>query len=928
MNKKLFIFLTFIILVNNSINASISSTTISKITGYVNVNNTSETDSDIGVYLNANDNSVIEVQFISPTIARIQVNKPAEFNSYAVIINEQGLSCNVEESDNKLSISPVVDNSPIILINKFPFSITANWNDISLFSGLDSGITIESENGISTSVTNQIIYNEDIYLYGLGDKTSTSIRRKKGEIWELFNSDRPYLMPYDVSYVNSSWNTVIRKNDPQYKAIPLLYGTNNTGSQCYGLFFDNTYQTIFDIAKTNSNAITYIANGGYLNFYIIFGNNLKEIITSYSYLTGKTFLPPLWSLGYSQCRWQYVNSNGIVNVYKNFRSRNIPCDVIWFDIDHMNQHVDFTSVPQGDSFYGDNSIENLAELVDDLHDSDFKVVSIVDPGIPTIENANGKGISNYQPQTLASSYNEGNIFVKNNDKTTNYEGNVWPGACNFPDFTNEITRAWWGECYKYDILTLNVDGTWNDMNEPSIFDTSTGTMPGNNYLCGPLGIGDSIDTNKEYTALAEEVHNVYGHTMIEASQTAFYTNKPTLRPFVLTRDGYAGMQRYAATWTGDNCQNIPNMMLNIEMVLSLGLSGIPLSGADIGGFAYNYINGWTDISSTPSTTYENWSGSYPPMLLVRWMQMGALLPFYRNHATDNSQRKEPWIFGPYFAEYCKFSIELRYHLMPYIYSLIYDSHANSGLPMARPLFLEFPNDPNCYNEVYSNNQFMVGPNILFAPVLPSALDELTRTYSSVTPYFPGDNSILWYDFFGIVKSIPGGTLGVTIYNRDFLPPIFIKSGSVIPTMEPNSVALMRKNADGTTSSLLTEQINLKVYPFASGRTSEIFTVYTDDGVSKIRDVFKDYTITHTPNNVSIAISSAGNNASKPLLITVVDKKSVIVNFNDIAIEEVYSLSDLLDTNLNQGFYYNPIKNETIIKVPETISWNNQININY
>lgn len=391
--------------------------------------------------------------------------------------------------------------------------------------------------------------------------------------------------------------------------------------------------------------------------YIIERGSPMEVVQALAELTGKTPMPPLWSLGYHQCRWSYEPADRVRQLARDFRAKSIPCDVIWHDIDYMDGFRCFT--------FDRAKFPDPKALNDELHAQGFKTVWMIDPGI--------KHDPNY------AVYQEGHAgghFLQTiyGDE---YHGSVWPGPCAFPDFTMASTRTWWAGLYK-SYMATGIDGVWNDMNEPAIFDTDTKQMPADNWHRADVELGGP-DQHRRY-------HNVYGMLMVRASREGIQAANPTKRPFVLTRSNFIGGQRYAATWTGDNRSDWNSLYWSITMALNMGVSGQPFVGPDIGGFV---------ADATPA-------------LFARWMGIGALLPFARGHSIKDSKDHEPWSFGPDCEATCRRALTRRYRLLPYLYTLFREAHT-TGLPVVRPVFTIDPKDPALRS---CDDAFLLGGDLL------------------------------------------------------------------------------------------------------------------------------------------------------------------------------------------------------------------------
>lgn len=478
---------------------------------------------------------------------------------------------------------------------------------------------------------------EDMYFYGLGDKTGHL--NKKGYHYKMWNTDDP--SPHVESY------------EALYKSIPFLIAMK--GKEAFGIFFDNTFESHFDMGKENSKYYYFGAVDGNLDYYFIYGPSIKEVVGGYTYLTGTTPLPQLWTLGYQQCRWSYAPESRVREIANEFRKRDIPCDTIHFDIDYMNGYRVFT--------WDKKRFPNPKATIEELKAEGFKVVTIIDPGVKK-----DKGYAIYD-EGMEKGY-----FATDKDGVT-YVNRVWPGDSVYPDFANERVRQWWAENQKI-MMDYGVAGIWNDMNEPASFN-------------GPLP-DDVMFNNDGIEAEHREIHNVYGHYMSKATYEGIkkYTNK---RPFVITRACYAGTQKYSTVWTGDNQSLWEHLRMSIPMLLNLGLSGFSFAGTDVGGFGHD-------------CTGE---------LLSRWVQVGAFSPLFRNHSALHTRDQEPWAFDQVTEDINRKYIKLRYTLIPYLYDIMREGEIN-GLPVMRPLMLHYQDDKNTYE---INDEFLCGENILVAPVV-------------------------------------------------------------------------------------------------------------------------------------------------------------------------------------------------------------------
>ncbi len=483
-----------------------------------------------------------------------------------------------------------------------------------------------------------ISVGDDVDLYGTGEVTGP-LRRNGREI-SLWNIDNPAYGVDNGSHL--------------YQSHPWVMGVRKDGT-AFGIIADNTWrQTI----KTERDVV-FESQGPAFRVVIIERDSPKALMQALADLTGTMKLPPLWALGYQQCRFSYQPDTRVKEIADLLRYHRIPSDVIWMDIDYMDGYKIFTFNPQ--------EFAEPKKLNDYLHQNHFKAVYMIDPGVKVEQ---GYFVDD---QGTAADY-----WVKDKDGKP-FVGNVWPGPCHFPDFTRPEVRLWWATLYK-DYMAQGIDGVWNDMNEPSVFGGPETSMPADNYHKG--GDGTTPSSHLRY-------HNVFGMNMVRASQQGLLLANPQKRPFILSRSNFLGGQRYAATWTGDNLSSFDQMKLAVPMSLTLGLSGQPFSGPDIGGFC------------------ENSNAE----LLAHWTAMGVFFPFVRNHNTKGTIDQEPWAFGEKVLSSCRTSIERRYRLMPYIYTLFREASVD-GMPVMRPLFMADAKDLSLRSE---DRAFLLGGDLMIVP---------------------------------------------------------------------------------------------------------------------------------------------------------------------------------------------------------------------
>jgi alpha-glucosidase len=600
----------------------------------------------------------------------------------------------------------------------------------------------------------------DEHYYGLGDKAGPLDRR--GSAFNNWNID---------AY---GWQ---ESTDPLYKTIPFYVALRK--GKAHGIFVDSTWRTMFDFGKEMGDASSFGSDGGELDYYFIDGPEPKAVVERYAELTGKMPLPPLWSLGYQQCRYSYYPQARVEQIARTLREKKIPADVIYLDIDYQKNNRPFTV--DRDRF---PAFENM---IKDLGARGFKIIAITDLHIAKLP---GEGYKPYDEGTA------GNHFVHNSDGSV-YVGEVWPGASVFPDFTWAPARKWWGTLYE-EFLAMGIAGFWNDMNEPAIFKTPTKTMP--------LDLVHRVDSGG--TASHREVHNVYGMQNSRATYEGLLSLRADRRPMVLTRATFAGGQRYAASWTGDNSSTWSHYRISIPTLLSLGISGYPLVGDDIGGFA----------------------GSPSPDLLTRWFELGAFNPIFRDHTNKGTADQEPWVHGPEHEAIRRRYIEARYELLPYLYSQVEET-SRTGVPLMRPFFFEHPEVEDHYQ---SERIFFFGSDLLVEPKVDEMLDPMTL-------FIP---SGAWYDYW------TGERLTGPAYKK-IKPalgdlPVLVRGGAIVP----------REPLVQSTSEVPRGPLELRVYPGPDCRGS----LYLDDGTTfeyqKGAFLRLGFTCTERPDSVVVRMAPA------------------------------------------------------------------------
>jgi alpha-glucosidase len=580
---------------------------------------------------------------------------------------------------------------------------------------------------------------------GLGERFSDLNLR--GATHTLFSTDNPHHNEHA---------------DMLYKSIPFLI--LEKGGKYTGLWLDSPAPQRYDLDTelTGHGKIELFSRLGF-ELYVFAETTLPELIKAFTALTGRAPLPPLWALGHQQCRWSYPDEGTIRDLIREFRARKIPCDTLVLDIDYMDEYRVFT--------HSKERFPNFDKLAAEAKAENFKLITIVDPGVKQDAKFTvyKEGVANGHFCKTAA----GDVFVET----------VWPGLSAFPDFLQARTRQWWGDNLKF-YIDHGIAGIWNDMNEPAMFNRQK-------PLPVPLSALPSDDqqlmlqTSPDGPVGHFEVRNLYGYLMSQATHEALLRHRPNQRPFVLTRSGSTGLQRYAAVWLGDNTSWYEHLQKSLPMLLNVGLSGVTFAGVDIGGFG----------------------GDTTPELLIRWYEMGIFYPFFRNHCALMGRAQEPFSFSPEVEVKIRHLIEARYRLLPYIKNLFWE-HGRSGAPLMRPLVWHYPADERAR---LCDDQFMFGEDIMVAPVVRSNCREREI-------YFPAGR---WhhFDFATGAKISPQvieGGQGVRFACPLGTIPAFVREGAIIPLAD-----IMQSTVDYDSS-------DITFYAFGK---SAACVYFEDDGIS-------------------------------------------------------------------------------------------------
>ena len=601
-----------------------------------------------------------------------------------------------------------------------------HWHDNQVFGG-------------EVVMTSRVIQPSE-HFYGLGDIPGH--KNLRGQRRQLWGSD-----VYGYT----------EETDPLYKNIPFFIGVHH--DQAYGIFFDNTFRSHFDFGHERSSVSSFWAQGGTMNYYFIKGPSVPEVVAGYSKLTGTPELPPLWALGFHQCKWSYKSEAEVLAIADGFTSRKIPCDAIYIDIDYMDGFRCFTW-NRNEANYPDP-----ARLSSRLAEDGIKLMAIIDPGI--------KVDPKYE---VYQSGKENGVFCKRMDGPL-MTGNVWPGPCHFPDYTDSKAREWWSELFPPFMQESGLAGIWTDMNEPAVF---------NEDKTFPRDVRHDFDG---HPCSHRKAHNIYGMQMSRATQEGIRRALPGKRPFVITRSAFAGTQRYSSAWTGDIESTWDHLRIGNVQCQRLSLSGYSFVGTDIGGF----------------------SGRSNGELFVRWLQMGVFHPFCRVHSSGDQNDQEPWSFDEPYTSIAKKFIELRYRILPYLYTL-FEDHTRTGAPMLRSLIYLDETDVECHNRA---EEFALGPALFTCPI---SKPEVEGRW-----LYPPKG--LWYDFW-TDEPIYGGEerwvdvpLGST--------PLFVRGGTVLP------LSPVRAN-----SSAPLGHMELHLYPYDGAAEGSLYEDAGDGYDQSLKKVFR------------------------------------------------------------------------------------------
>jgi alpha-glucosidase len=721
------------------------------------------------VTFNCADNSQVRIYILAPDLVRVRASfrkaLPERDHSWAIARTSwDGARWSIKEEAGSViittdEIEAIVRRAPLLI----------EFRDAKTHEVINSDARPMMFNPKGENIAAAKKLGFDERFYGLGEKAAR-LDKRRGQ-FVMWNSDTP-------GYREGT--------DPIYQSIPFYIGLEK--GRAYGIFFDNSYRTQFDLGASSQEYMAFSSDGGEMNYYFFRGPSIKKIISRYADLTGYMPMPPMWAMGHQQSRWSYYPQSVAEEVVRQYRERDIPLDVLYLDIHYMNGYRVFT--------WDTDRFPNPEQFTAKLKQQGVKVVTIIDPGVKYQLPQAGAQATASKPELAAQDksyyvYNQGvekNFFLKRKDGQL-YIGRVWPGESVYADFTLEGARTWWGDLHR-SLVGQGIAGIWTDMNEPSDFVDQTGKAQ-----------MDVVSYDEGENSTHAKNRNVFALLMARATYEGLQRLEPNKRPYVITRAGYAGYQRYSTMWTGDNTATWEAMALSIPMFQTLGLSGVPFVGTDIGGFI----------------------GRSNPELLTRWYEAGFLTPMCRNHMQIDSYDHEPWRFGKYYEDIIRKYLKLRYRLLPFLYTNLEEAH-RTGVPPFRPLLLNYQDD---YNTLTIDDQFMIGADLLVAPVVQPGV--MTRMV-----YLPQGT---WIDYW-TGKNITGGSMIQADAPLDTVP-MYVRAGSIIP-MGPEMNYVGEKRFDPVTFS---------IYPDDKGQAA--ISLYEDDGASP---AYKQGVFRRT----SVSVSKSGN----------------------------------------------------------------------
>ena len=687
-----------------------------------------------------------------------------------------------QDSTRKVGYALVSDTPPA----GAQFSVSASDAVVSVkTSGVTAEVELRPDLRITFKDAGGQVINEDL----AGKELGLTLVGNKITVYKRLQSDERFIgMGEQLGNLDRRGSVLTLKNTdnyryddpkvPMYVSIPFFMGLHH--GKVYGLFFNNSYRSVFNFGASNRRFASFSFDGGALDQFFIFDTSVRKILEHYTSLTGRMPLPPRWSLGYQQSRCSYYPESQVMFIADTFRAKRIPLDGIVLDADYLHQYQPFR--------INRERFPDMRRLANTLRGMDIELTASVNPGI-----------------AIDDSYEQYKSGLKENVFLRYADGELWvadiaPNTNHFVDYSDPRGRRWWIDNMKL-YQDVGIHGLWNDMNEPAIDGQA---MPDNVVF----------DFDGQKTS-ALEAQNYYGMLMARAAFESAEEYGGNRRPFVLSRSGFAGIQRYAAVWSGDNQAKDEHILLGALLVNQMGLSGVPFTGPDLGGYI----------------------GDGNKDLYRRWVEVGVFAPYLRNHRGQYAAANEPWAYGEEAEAISKAYIGFRYALMPYLYSTFYEA-AETGMPVSRSLSIDYSFDANVYSPQFQY-EFLFGPGLLVNP--------MTSQEQRKSTYLPAG---AWYDIFTDERLDGGRTINGEYAGHRL--PIFAKASSIIPMQ--GKVQSTRDNPGPV----------LYVHVFNGTERGE-FVYYDDDGetLNYRKGQFRKRVITFDPDTKQLSFSRPDGNYSSP-----------------------------------------------------------------
>jgi alpha-glucosidase len=695
-------------------------------------------------------------------------------------------------------------------------------------------------------------------FFGCGEKAGSQLM-KNGFTFNFFNFD-------DFAYGGPALGDPgpLNPTEPLYCCIPVLIEANPFPSGIFagasyacGVFLDNMAQTFINVSANDYSDMSrkfYLGSlYNELDYYFFAGSGVTDVLQQYTTLTGRSPMPPRYVFGLHQGAYGYYDRFKLAQAAASYRAARIPCDGLHIDVDFQDNYRTFT--------HSEAKFPNAAQLFAALHGVGFKMSTNITPIITTntldengrttayqarvnLSNANALVFDTRFGQGPSQSLYEGGVNYGFNRGNNPYP-NTYPPLVinnqammplispgNYPDFGLQRTRDAWGQQFTHLINDLGLDMIWQDMTCPAIDPNLPPNIESNKTFAQDLMMAQESTNAQGQVAVNflpnAKLHNSYVLNLLRATWAGINNLRPARRNFIIARGGYAGMQRYAGLWTGDSASTWDFLRINIPEVLNLGLSGVPISGCDIGGFAKLIVDGVNtsfpdaSIAGVPFSAAEVTGGVTNYELLTRWMQLGSFLPWYRNHYDGyNKQFQEPYAYGEPVPSNCRKFVELRYRMMQVYYDAMYE-WTQTGMPIARALFLNDPADPQVYQHL--NDQFFVGRDFLVAPIIDPHESTNPPSPPVRSVYLPAGSD--WYAFMDNTRPLTGAVLGGSQINNYFAPldtvPIYVRAGAILPFC----------NLEQWVGELPANPLTFNCYPGPDRwADDQAYQLYQDDGIT-------------------------------------------------------------------------------------------------